>query len=111
MERHKRFGISAVASSIVLAIASVVFSENLCYAAETPFINLLLICLRVNVYEEIPGNQFADHLYLPTKYLLLACATIFAIGFLWLKEVIPVPASPLSPSAASASPEQEKNDV
>ena len=110
MEQHKQFGISAIAASIILAIASVVFSENLCYAPETPFINLLLICRRVNIYEEIPGNQFADHLYLPTKYLLLACATIFAVGFLWLKGAIPVPAFAAKPTLPGISLAQ-KNDV
>ena len=94
VERNKKFGTIAIAVSIVLAIASVVLSENLCYAgspAAESWLNLLLVCLRVNVYEEIPGNQFADHIYLPTKYLLLACATLLAVGVLWYTSALPAP--------------------
>ena len=93
MEQNKKWGVIAIACSIVLAIASVVFSENLCYAG-TPgdsWINLLLICLRVNVYEEIPGNSLGEHIYLQTKYLLLTCAAIMAVGILWHKGALPVP--------------------
>ena len=94
MERHKKFGLLATAASLVFAAASLVFSENLCYAgspAAESWLNLLLVCLRINVYEEIPGNQFSDHLYVPTKYLLLACITLLAVGVLWYRGALPVP--------------------
>jgi len=96
MERSKKVGTVAIVASVVLAIASVVFSENLCYAgspAAESWLNLLLICLRVNIYEETPDNQFDDHIYIyvPTKYLLLACATLLAVGTLWYTGALSVP--------------------
>ena len=103
MERHKRFGIIAITASIILAIASLVFSENPCYAGSPSWLDLLLMCLRVNVYEETPGYILGDHIYLQTKYLLLACAALLAVGVLWHKGAIPVPggadaAKPSKPS-------------
>jgi hypothetical protein len=109
VERQKKFGSIAIASSLVLAIASLVFSENLCYAGTLgdSWLNMLLICLRINVYEEIPGNSFADHIYIPTKYVLLACAAVLAVGILWLKGALPVPSEKaktesVNPSTATA---------
>lgn len=105
MERHKRFGIIAITASIILAIASLVFSENPCSggSGSPSWLDLLLVCLRVNVYEETPGYILTDHIYLQTKYLLLACAVLLAVGVLWHKGAIPVPggaeaAKPLKPS-------------
>lgn len=103
MEREKKFGSITIASAFVLAIASLVFSENPCYAGTLgdSWVNLLLLCLRINVYEEIPGNSVAEHVYIPTKYMLLVCAAILAIGILWLKGALPIP----RPTAANKSTE------
>ena len=85
--------------SIVLAFASVVFSESVCYAgspADASFVKWLLVCLRVTLYEEIPGNEFAPHLYLQTKYLLLVSVSLFLLGMLWCKGVLGVPSGVFS---------------
>ena len=94
MEKNKRFGAVAIATSIVLAVASIVFSENLCYAgspSSESWVTLALVCLRVNVYEEMPGSLVGEHFYLPTKYLLLACVALLAVGTLWYLGALPVP--------------------
>lgn len=95
MEYHKKLGTITMALSAVLALASFVFSTSGCYAGTTndeSMVRWVLFCLRVVVYEDIPGNEYADHLYLPTKYLLLACAGIFAVGVLWYRNALPMPA-------------------
>jgi len=90
IERNKKIGAVAIAVAIIVALAAVVFSENICYlAGDVPTLKWLLVCLRVNLYEEIPGNEFSDHIYLPTKYILLACATLFAVGILWRNGSLP----------------------
>lgn len=95
MESHKKVGMCAMVVSVLLALASVVMSESLC-PFDSPLsgstLQWLLICLQINVYEDVPGNSFAAHLYVPTKYALLACALLFAIGGLWHRGALPVPA-------------------
>ncbi|BDB30736.1 hypothetical protein Tamer19_41910 [Cupriavidus sp. TA19] len=104
MERHKKIGTLMIAVSIIMALTSVVFSENACHAgwgADESFLRLLLVCLRINFYEEIPGNEFSDHIYLPTKYALLGCAALLLLGGLFLKGVFAsshvTPADPKQP--------------
>ena len=92
MENNKKFGLITIVFSLVLGIASLVFSENICHGGTgDSWLNLILICLRINIYEYFPENAFENHIYLQTKYLLLACATILAIGILWHKGALPVP--------------------
>ena len=103
MERHKRFGTLAVVSSIVLTVASFAFSDTVCYSSDVSFASVLLFCLRMNLPSEL---QFSDATYIYTKYLLLACSVIFAIGFLWFKAVLPVPGrrAALAEQVPSAAP-------
>jgi hypothetical protein len=95
MERGKKFGLIAIACAAVLAIASLVFSENICYSGATgdSWFNLLSVCLRIKIYGEIPLSSFGDqtYLHLETKYLLLACSILFAVGIFWHKGALPVP--------------------
>ncbi len=95
MEHHKKLGTIAMALSIVLALASFVFSTSGCYPGtvnDESLVKWFLFCLRVVIYEEIPGNQFSDHIYLPTKYLFLTCVGLFAVGALWYRDSLPIPA-------------------
>jgi len=95
MEPHKRLGTVAMALSVVLLLACIVISESAC-SLDSPYeqslVKWLLICLRVVVYEDIPGNEYSNHLYIPTKYLLLTFVATFAIGALWYRGVLAVPA-------------------
>lgn len=95
MEHHKKLGTITMALSVVLALAFFALSTSGCYPGtindESP-VKWFLFCLHVVVYEAIPDNQFADHIYLPTKYLLLFCAGLFAVGGLWYRGALPIPA-------------------
>lgn len=90
MEYHKKLGSITMAISIILALASIAFSESDCYERSPnnqSTVKWVLFCLRVVVYVEI----YADNIYIPTKYILLTCATIYAVGALWYKGALPVP--------------------
>lgn len=95
MERHHKLGTIVMVLSVVLVLASLVFSDNVCYpdapAAQSIW-SWLSICMRLVVYEDVPGNEYADHLYIPAKFLVLSCALIFALGFLWYRGALPLPA-------------------
>lgn len=100
MEQHTKLGTMTIALSVILALASLVFSTSGC-AADNSLVTSLMYCLRVVIYEDIPGNEYAEHMYIPTKYLLLTCSAIFAVGVLWYRGALPVPArlkSLLSPN-------------
>ena len=94
MEQNRKYGSITVMASILLALASVVFSENPCYAG-TPGANswfdIIFLCLRINIYEENSGSLVGERTYLLTKYLLLACATLFAVGILWYAGALSTP--------------------
>ncbi len=95
MEDSKKLGTITMALYAILALASFVFSTSGCYPGSTndeSSVKWFLYCLRVVVYEDIPGNEFSDHIYLPTKYLLLLCATLFSIGALWYRGALTIPA-------------------
>ena len=95
MEYHKKLGTIAMVLSIVLALASFVFSTSGCYPGtryDESLVKWFLFCLRVVIYEEVPGNLFSDdNIYLPTKYLFLACVGLFAVGALWYRDSLPIP--------------------
>lgn len=110
MERNKRAGTVTIVASILLAFAAIVFSENPCAGSSASWLNLLLICLRVNVYEEIPGNEYGEHMFLPTRFLLLACTTLFAIGVLWYKGALSVPGSHIRESQEQKKGSQVPTD-
>lgn len=113
MEREKRFGLIAIASAIFLAAASFVFSENACYpgGAGDSWLNLLLICLRLNIYEEVPGYPIGLYLYVPTKYLLLACIALLAVGALWHKGALPIPSRKAEPKTPKPPSDTGANDA
>ena len=105
MEKHKRVGLLTMAISMILVVALIIFSESLCYAGTPPaesLVTWLLVCLRINVYEEIPGNQFADHIYLQTKYFLLPCVALFLLGAWWYLGALPVPSKAKNATTRSA---------
>lgn len=96
MDKNRKFGQIAIAASIVMALAAIAFSENPCTAG-TPgdaWINILLICLHITVWQEYSGGTFGERIEIPTKYLLVACSAIFAVGVLWLKGALQAPGQP-----------------
>lgn len=96
LDSHKKVGTITMVLAVILAIASIVISENKCYADSVfmeSTLQWLLMCLQINLREDTSGVLPASHLYIQTKYFLLTCATLFAIGGLWHKNVLPIPAN------------------
>ena len=86
---QRQLGISTLVLSAILAAAAIAFSTNPCYA-EMPLVTMLLNCIRI---DEVPTfNDYGPkETYILTKYVLLGCAAIAAVGYLWLKGVLPAP--------------------
>ena len=90
MERNKKIGLITIILALTLAAASLVFSSNPCHY-ETPLTSVLLNCIRIDLPDYTLFNEFAREPHVLTKYLLLACFILFAIGFLWLKGALSAP--------------------
>ena len=109
MEWHKRVGITTITVAILLAMLSVVVSESQCYAdapAAQSVLQWLLVCLRIKLFDDLLDFDIASAIYVSTKYVLMGCFTLFALGVLWYKNVLPVPRMP-EKARASASPHEE----
>lgn len=102
MDQTRKVGVITIVVSLVLAATAVAFSTNPCHA-EVPLTSVLLNCIRIEDLPDFGEYTSVMKPYVLTKYLLLACAVLAAIGYLWLKGVLPVPGVGQAQSAGKES--------
>lgn len=102
MNQSKKCGSIIVALSIVLALAALTFSDNPCHT-ETPMIDVFLRCLHISIIADIPD--------VPTKFPLLACAALLAVGILVLKGALPFPSVAKNDVSDESTSQSPKNDA
>jgi hypothetical protein len=81
-------------SSVILAIAALLFSENQCaYDAsiQNSWLGRIELCLQLFLFEGRPGTAFDEPIYLSVKYPILAAAVGFGVGLLWHRGAVPLP--------------------
>ena len=87
MKNYKNLGLAIVLISPVLAFSAFVFSENPCAASSPSSTNVLLHCLRITIYQDFSDPLNGEDYFVYTKYLLLACVALAAIGAFLLSRV------------------------
>jgi len=89
MEDHKKIGKLTMVLSVILALTFIVISQDIC-SANLPIVHWLMLCLKVTIIDSVIGGEYVNF-YLQTKYLLLLCVVIFALGALWHWAVLSLP--------------------
>ncbi len=92
MEKHKRIGLITMVLSVVLAVATIVFSHNFCSPFEAPasIWQSLSVCMRLVVYQASPHWENPNDILIPTTYLMFFCLVFFAVGLLWFCGALPL---------------------
>ncbi len=94
MEVHKKFGTIIMVFSVVLWFVLISLAEDRCdagAAATTSTLKWLSVCVRLVLDRETPDAVYVGVTYIQGTYLALACFVIFAVGFLWYRNALPVP--------------------
>lgn len=94
MEIHKKFGTIVMVFSVILWFALLAIAKDICDAgapAAASTLKWLSFCVRFPIDFDSPHSILLDGNFIPGTYLALTCSVIFAIGFLWYRNAIPVP--------------------
>lgn len=92
----KRVGVTTMVAAVVLAIVASLISDDLCgTGSNLSSFQSFLYCLQISLvrhsFEERLIDPSATDYFIWTKYVVLLCVGLFALGFLWHKAVWPVP--------------------
>ena len=94
MEVHKKFGTIVMVFPIMLWFLLITLAEDRCFPgapAASSVMSWLSFCIRLVIARETPHSENYGVTYIPGTYLALACLMIFAVGFLWYRNALPVP--------------------
>ena len=94
MEMNRKFGTIVMVFSVILWFSLLSIAKDICDAdapAAASTLKWLSFCVRFPIDFDSPVRVLLNDNFIPGTYLALACSVIFAIGFLWYRNAIPVP--------------------